>query len=242
MNVRRLFCSELYIGSVALADDEAHHARSVLRLKADDEVMLLDGRGGEADARVERIHRREVVVEIRSLRRHAWVPARRVTLGVALPRRHRQGYLVEKCTELGAWGIWIVDAERGVARPDRESAEHCRRRAMEALKQCGRFWLPEIAGPMSLTVALTRRMEFDAVGFLHPAEGANHLNRFLADAPGDVLLLIGPEGGWSKEDVEEATESGAAPVGLGSIVLRTETAAVAACALATLSRDLPERD
>lgn len=236
MSSRRLFCPQLSVGPFALDDAEAHHARSVLRLKEGEPVILLDGKGGAAEARIDRITRREVFVNANASTQHPFDAPRHVTLAVALPRRHRQSYLVEKCTELGAAGIWLIDVERQVSKPDDETAGRFVRRAAEALKQCGRYWMPDIAGPMTLSEAIKSDGKFDAVGLLHPSAEARTMGDFLAEPATRLLFLIGPEGGWSHDDVQTALNSGAAPVRLGEIILRTETAAVAACALATLGR------
>ena len=235
MTSRRLFCAELHPGQLLLDDAEAHHARTVLRLREGDAVLLLDGKGGTATARIERIARREVIVNASPAERHPFDAPRRVTVAVALPRRHRQSYLVEKCTELGAAGIWLIDVERQVSKADDETAGRFIRRAAEALKQCGRCWMPDVVGPLTLVQALQPRHKFDAIGILHPAANAMRMSDFLAQPAGRFLFLIGPEGGWSDADVQSATSSGATAITMGSIILRTETAAVAACALATLS-------
>jgi len=241
MTLPRLFCRDMQEGNLTLDEAEAHHARSVLRLKSGDAVTLLDGQGGEASAVIDRVTKRDVSIVAQPCHRHAFDVPRRVTIAVALPRRHRQSYLVEKCTELGAAAIWLVDVERQVTKPDMETAERFARRAAEALKQCGRHWLPSFTGPMSLNQALRDKADFDAVVLLHPGPAAPLLSDFLAEhapanpeRPPRILFLIGPEGGWSDADRLRAVELGANMVTLGSIVLRTETAAVAACALATL--------
>lgn len=241
MTLPRLFCRDIQDGDLTLDEAEAHHARTVLRLKAGDALTLLDGQGGDATAVIERITKRDVVVTAQSVRRNCFDAPRRVTLAVALPRRHRQSYLVEKCTELGAAAIWLIDVERQVSRPDTQVVERFSRRATEALKQCGRHWLPGIAGPMSMAQALAAQSNFDATILLHPSPDAIRLHQFLATrAPlspqrvPQVLFLIGPEGGWSDADRQLALSAGASAVTMGPIILRTETAAVAACALATL--------
>lgn len=241
MSLRRLFCRGLHPGLLTLDTAEAHHARTVLRLRPGDQVTLLNGRGASAPARIEALTKREVVVVAEAVEHHPFDAPRRVTLAVAMPRRHRQSYLVEKCTELGVAEICLMEVERQVSRPDGETVERLACRAAEALKQCGRFWLPDVTGPMPLSEVANSRKETDALAILHSSGEHVRLDQFLSsraplrpDRPPTVLFFIGPEGGWSQADVHEAVAAGAIPVSLGPIVLRTETAAIAACALANL--------
>jgi len=244
-----LYCPDLAEGSVILSGEESHHAVSVLRVHQGDPLILFDGRGGEASGLIQQASRRRLQVAAGAIVRHPFEFPRRVTLAVAMPKAHRQSYLIEKCTELGAAALWPILGERSVTRPRDDASDKWQRRAVEAAKQSRRTWVPEVASPMTLADALRRVPEFDAMGFLHPDPIASPggmetmtIAAFLAThpgkAPGDTssyLVLVGPEGGWTEAECQHAAQAGAVFLRLGPTLLRTETAAVAACALITLS-------
>lgn len=240
----RFFCPQIAPGSVVLPPDEAHHALTVLRGKAGREIALFDGAGTVADAVISEQSRRgdaahekgRLRVEVKSVYTRPFDLAYRITLAVAMIKPPRQAYLIEKCTELGAAAIWPVIGERSVARPSKAATDKWSRRAIEAAKQCHRAWVPEVAAPIGFAECLERLGEFDASA-VALAESAtlpflNFLSSFARGA--SLVVLIGPEGGWSDTEQQQAVAAGAVPVTLGPTVLRTETAGVAVCAAAAL--------
>lgn len=240
----RLFCDSLCEGQVSLSPEEAHHARTSLRLTAGNEVVLFDGAGGESAGEIARIDRKGVVVDAGSMTRRPFELAYRVTLAIALGRAHRQGYVIEKCTELGVAAIWPVVADRSVSRPGGDAARKWSRRAIEAAKQAGRAWIPSIADSRTFAEALECVTAFDATCLTCPAAPVVDTRKlepvpfagFLAALPesSSVLVWVGPEGGWSESEQTRAIEAGAVAATLGPTMLRTETAAVAVCAAAAM--------
>ncbi len=228
----RLFCPGLTSGELTLTGDEAHHATGVLRLNPQDRVRLFDGEGREATAVVSRVERGSLQVEVGKVELRPFDLATRVTLATAMPRTHRQGYLIEKCTELGVAAIWPVLAERSVTKPRPGAVDKWKRRAVEAAKQSGRAYLPRIEPPGPLAAWLTQVEAFDAVLLTQAGADATPLTEYL-DAnrsAKSLLALIGPEGGWTDDEVDQARTAGAVSVSLSPTVLRTETAAVVVCA------------
>jgi 16S rRNA (uracil1498-N3)-methyltransferase len=240
----RLFCPTLTEGPVVLSPEESHHAMASLRAQPGREVVLFDGAGGEGvgvvdletggEGRAEKYRR--LRVQVSSVRQRPFELAHEITLAVAMTKPLRQGYLVEKCTELGVAAIWPVMAERSVGKPTAAAVEKWHRRAVEAAKQSGRAWIPQIAGPHSFTERLTRVGEFSASVLLHTDPSGTPFNAVLAAQPegAAVLAWVGPEGGWSDAERDRAVEAGVVPGTLGPTVLRTETAAVAVCAAAAM--------
>lgn len=237
----RLFCSDLNDGSVLLSPEESRHAAVSLRLRPGDKVIVFDGAGREAlgvvsDARAEDaepVRRRRVRIDVGKITLRPFELAYRVTLAVAVAKPHRQGYLIEKCTELGVSAIWPIVADRSVGRASPGAIEKWFRRAIEAAKQSGRTWVPTIAQSQTYVESLSRGGEFDAVCMADVGAAAplgSHLSS--QPAPAGVLVFVGPEGGWSDAERSQALEAGVTFVGLGPTVLRTETAAVAVCAAA----------
>jgi 16S rRNA (uracil1498-N3)-methyltransferase len=239
---QRLFCPTLSPGSVLLSPEESHHAVGSRRARVGDKVVLFDGMGRESDGQITRIDRRQVCVEVKCVTERPFELLYRITLAVAMGRAHRHGYLIEKCTELGVSAIWPVIAERSVSKPDLASIDKWSRRAVEAAKQSGRAWVPQVAHPQLLGVALDRTGEFNASGVTQTDQRLTPFASFLAAQPAGsaVLVWVGPEGGWSDSERQHLELSGAVPVTLGPTVLRTETAAVAVIAAAAMLGGAPE--
>ena len=230
----RLFCPTLKSGKVRLPEEEAHHAIAALRVKGDDEVELFDGQGGCAVARVVRAERQRLEVEVTAIEQRPFELPCRLTLAVAMPKTHRQGYLIEKCTELGVAAIWPIVAERSVTKPSATARAKWARRAIEAAKQSRRVFIPGIEAPQTFDKTIARIGDFDASALTDADDSAGPLQSFLAtlEQPCSVLAWVGPEGGWTDAERTQAVRAGATLTRLGPTVLRTETAAVAVCAAA----------
>lgn len=238
----RLYCPALTTGVVSLSPEESHHAASVLRLAQGDRVVLFDGAGFEAEGEVESADRRQLRVSTKRIEQFPFDAPVRTTLAVALPKANRQAFLVEKCTELGVAAVWPLICDHAVVKAGVGGVERLRRRAIEAAKQCGRKWLPDIRPAMSFAACCQSWSEFDCVGMAHPGADDGGLCTLLRASPRPtrVLVMIGPEGGWSAAELDSAREGKAQLIGLGPTILRTETAALAACAALLLSAGTPE--
>ncbi len=217
---------------IALPAPAAHHALRVLRLCAGDEVVLFDGTGGEWVGRLVEAGR-SLQVELgnhRAIEREAPL---KLTLAQALPAADKMDWVVQKAVELGAAAIAPLAARRSVVRLSSERAEkrllHWRQVMISACEQCGRNRLPSLSPLLDLPHYLTQ----PAVGnetrlLLSPHQGLR-LSALPRPAAG-VTLLVGPEGGFTEEEVDAARSAGFQAVALGPRVLRTETAGIAAIA------------
>ncbi len=232
MSQVRLFCAHLSIGSLTLSPEESHHAVASRRVKAGAEVLLFDGVGGEATAVVTSADRRTVVVDVSGIAHHPYDADLRLTLAVAMGKAHRQSYLIEKCTELGVAAICPIVTERSVTKPGSSAVDKWSRRAIEAAKQSKRCWVPTIHPSASLGEVISDTSSFAWVGFADTTGGCAPLDRMLQPmaSGSDVLVLVGPEGGFSDAEREAMGAARAVPTSLSRTVLRTETAAVAVCA------------
>ena len=235
MRVPRLFCASIRPGEVALPPEEAHHAGEVLRLSHGDPVLLFDGCGVEADATVVEANRRRMTVRVLDVRQRAFELPVSLTLAVALPKGPRQLVLVEKCTELGVATILPMITHRSVVKPS--GIEKLKRRAIEACKQSGRAFVPNIEKALTMTDVLAVVSNFAIALIASPDESSPTLSRVLTELTGStvappipLLVLIGPEGGWEPFEIDRATSADCRRVSLGPHILRTETAAIAACA------------
>ena len=207
-----------------LCGPEAHHLIHVMRATAGAQVTLFDGSGDEFSAVVERVGRADVSLTILSRESVDRELPCRLTLAVALPKGDRQKWLVEKAVELGVTRVVPLRTERGVAQPVEQALSRLRRAVIEASKQCGRNRLLQIDEPQSWPDFVA-----DAGSayrcLAHP--GGESCQKLTAQSlPGDTRLAIGPEGGFSDEEVALATDAGWQTVDLGPRILRVETAAL----------------
>lgn len=226
----RYFSEEPIAGARAtLVGAEAHHLLHVMRAKPGVRVMLFDGEGAEFWAEVERTQRDRVELVVRERREIDREAARDLTLAVALPKGDRQRWLIEKATELGVKRVVPILTERGVSLPGGNALDRLRRAVIEASKQCGRNLLMEIAEPVEWTSYL--RDEADALRLIaHPGHG--EATAWREPTESSIAAAIGPEGGFTDDEVERALAAGWRPVQLGRRILRVETAALAIAAIA----------
>jgi 16S rRNA (uracil1498-N3)-methyltransferase len=206
----------------ALTGAEAHHARDVFRLCSGDEIELFDGRGNVVRCRIEALTKRDLRLAALERRRAAPLPCR-ITLAAALIKKNFD-VIVQKATELGVAAIVPLVTERAIVRADKTS--RWTDVALEACKQCGNNWLPEISAPQPLDKFLRAAAGFDAklVAALHP--GALPARRAFARDARNVCVLIGPEGDFTPSEYATIAAAGFRPVTLGPLVLRADTAAL----------------
>lgn len=231
----RLYCEGLRVGRNLLSEEESHHATRVLRLAENDSVVLFNGAGGEAQGRIAGKERSSICVDVPVVSTRAFESRHRLTLAVAMTKAHRQSYLIEKCTELGAAAFWPILTERSVTRPAEAAVEKWTRRAIEAAKQSRRAWVPIVAASQSLAGALAKRAGHDLAVVAEPGSREPFgivLQELVPES--SVLIFIGPEGGWSPQELENFMGAGVRAVALAPTTLRTETAAVAASAAVAL--------
>jgi 16S rRNA (uracil1498-N3)-methyltransferase len=221
----------LRAGSVCtLAEDSAHHAVHVLRLREGDDITLFSGRGGEYRSRIASIQRLRIAVDVLEHRAIERESPLRVTLVQGVSAGERMDSTVRKAVELGVAELQPVLAARSVARPKGERAEnrraHWQKVVIAACEQCGRNRIPEVH-PL-LAVA-----DYRATG-----EAAKVLLSPLAETPlskiplegSSFILAAGPEAGFTAQEEAAFAAAGFVPASLGPRVLRTETAALAALA------------
>jgi len=219
--------------------EEARHATGARRLSVGDRIVLFEGEGCLARAELAEIGARRVRARLLD---RARVPAERplLHLASALPKGDRQATLLGMATQLGMSSFTPLVCERSVVRARAEMPERWGRLLREACKQSRRAHLPRLAAAAEPAEIADRREPGAPLFMLHPG-GAPLADRLLGLVPGrtDALhLLVGPEGGFSDDEVEGVRSQGGEVVCLGSGILRTETAAVAALAVsaAILSR------
>ncbi len=232
MPARFLAAAPLQPGLCELPETEAHHARNVLRLTPGDVVELFDGCGVSARGLVRDASKRQVTVEIAELL--PAVPQRtrpQITLATAVPKGDRFDWLIEKATEIGVDRIVPLRTERSTVDPRSTKLERLRQVVLSACKQCGRNTLLQIDPVVDFAVFLKQRQEHQ-VCFMADLGGKPALTTFRQQSQRDAchewITLIGPEGGWSDAERQQAGASGITQISLADYILRIETAAVAA--------------
>jgi len=223
---------------VAIQHSEAHHIKNVLRLKPGDTIKLFDGTGFEYAAVIKEMSAAEVKVEIRSKVRATARSGVQIMVAQAFLKEKKMDELVRRLCELGV-ARWIpFFSQRSIARPDPSRLAGRRRRwhriAAEALKQCRRSDLPEIAAALSLEEVLefSKTCDLSIVFWenestlLHSGLGSSEKHSVRK-----ILLMLGPEGGFTQKEVDMAQQSGFVVAGLGPRILRAETATLAAVTL-----------
>jgi 16S rRNA (uracil1498-N3)-methyltransferase len=222
--------------ALVLSGSEAHHARNVLRMKTGDKAVLFNGRGREVTAELNKIDSHEIC--FRKLHEAETPPLRcRITLGQAIPKGKNMDLIIQKAVEIGASEICPLISDRTIVHVDPESAAQKQSKwqaiAIEAAKQCGQNWLPQVREPRKLSEFFSDApiQQLRLIGSLQ--SDAQHLKKILAeyaaqhgDRPSSVLMFIGPEGDFTPAELGLARSHGCRPITLGPIILRVETAAI----------------
>jgi 16S rRNA (uracil1498-N3)-methyltransferase len=218
--------------ALSVTGDEAHHAVAVRRLRVGEQLVLTDGRGTRAEGTVTATGKRElflVVDRVDLLPR----PTPSVTVVQALPKGERGELAVEVLTEVGVDEIVPWAAARSVAvwRGERAVKAHARWRATarEAAKQARRSWFPEVS-PLAATADLPRLVAAADLALVLHERATTTLAELTVPAAGRIVVVVGPEGGLTDDEVTVLEAAGACGCRLGSEVLRTSTAGVAAVA------------
>ncbi len=223
------------VGQPAVLDGpEGRHAATVRRIKPGERLLLADGRGGIADATVTAAAKDRLDLEV-TARRDQQRPTPAVTLVQALPKAERSELAVELATEAGVDAVVPWQSARCVARWEgaktQKGVARWRNAAIAAAKQSRRSFVPDVADLHHTAQVLDLVRDVvgrgGVVGVLHESAQAPLASLPLRDVS-EVVLVVGPEGGLSDDEVGALTEVGATAVLLGPTVLRTSTAAAVA--------------
>ena len=221
--------------TLVLRGQEAHHALLVLRLQRGEQVVVLNGAGGEYTCNVEEQGRDELRLSVTG-KKTTPPPAFAMTLLQAIPKGKHFDDIIQKATELGVSRIVPLLSERVSIRLDADAAakkaEKWRHVAIEAIKQCGAAWMPKVEAPTDLKSFLACKEEFELPLIASLQPGSRHAREYFREfeaahgrKPKSVCVWIGPEGDFTPEEITAIESSGARPITLGPLVLRVETAA-----------------
>ena len=215
---------------------ESHHITHVKRLKVGDNIIVFNGMGDEFEAEIEDIEDNRVKVNINQQKTISKENIVGIDIAFAIPKGKRSHLLIQKCTELGVHKLIPINYARSVVKlKDDCSAkiEKWQKIAIEASKQCGRNTITEIGQVVNFDNILKTVDSYDLSLFACSQSDANNLKNTLQEhpKPNNIISFIGPEGGFTTNEIEMATKSGCKFVSLGSRILRIETAAIAVSAI-----------
>jgi len=214
-------------GMVQLRGAEVRHVVKVMRKGPGDTIKFVDGMGTEYLARISEVKKDRLIGEVMESRPSDAEPKTRVTLAPGLIKGQRMDFLIEKATELGAHEFWPVICERSVRRLNR-AKDRWQKVALSALKQCGRAYLPRVLDPIKFEDVIKRRQKF-AYGLVADPRARRTLKDIKVSE--SVIVLLGPEGGFTEEELETAERAGFIPFSMGKRILRADTASIVALAM-----------
>ncbi len=224
---RRVHVPDLRPGRIALPPAEAHHVRDVLRLAVGDDLDLFDAAGGTAIARIVAVTPGVVAVEVSAVTA-AVRPAVALTVAAAVPKGDRADWMVEKLSELGVARLVPLAAARSVVLPaGRNKADRWDRIAVESAKQSRRPGVMAVDAVTPLAAVLGA----GPPGWVLSTEGGDARPVGSVPVPETLTVLVGPEGGWTPDELAACAAAGWSAVRLTPTVLRVETAAVAVAAV-----------
>lgn len=219
---------------ITLEGDDLKHLSQVLRLRPGDTIHVFDGSGIEYEASIISSDKSRAIARINTSFQNKTEPETRVTLFQGVPKGEKMELIIQKGVELGVHSIVPVITNRTVVKLDKKDSEKKAERwtkiSIEAAKQCRRAYVPQILEPISFDEALVKAEDFSAVLLLYENEGKKCLKERLKcyniNKIKDIALFVGPEGGFTLEEVRNYTDKGYDIVSLGKRILRVETATI----------------
>ncbi len=210
-----------------LAGQEAKHLSQVLRLKSGEQVLIFDGEGHKGHCIVDSISKREVklaLIEEKFLPRPSSLPI----MALAWSKATRRGFFMEKAVELGVHEVWIWSAEHSQGKINATIKEHWQGQCVAAMKQCHNPWLPNIVlipDGVKHLIELSNNIEHKILP-LEIQDNVPMLTSQMLGNDGTSIYVIGPEGGFSKDEILSLGQANFQAVSLGNRILRCETAAL----------------
>jgi 16S rRNA (uracil1498-N3)-methyltransferase len=215
---------------INLDEQASHHLSKVLRARVGDHITLFNGEGGEYDAAIISINKKSVEVQVGTFNNRSAESPLQLCLAQGISRGEKMGYIIQKAVELGVTQIVPLLTERCTVKLDEERRQkrfqHWQTIIVNACEQSGRNRIPELVVPQTYE-SWIGTASADLCLVLAP-QAVEKIERSKVNANGKIVLLIGPEGGLSEQEIEQSVQKGFKPVNIGPRVLRTETAATAA--------------
>lgn len=232
----KFFVSKQQIANqITILDEDAKHIKTVLRAKPGEEMTVCDGEGTDYFCKINAVAEKEILLDILEKKLCQTEPAVKITLFQGLPKADKMDMIIQKCVELGIDSIVPVVTERTIVKLDKKEPKKIQRWqkiAESAAKQSGRGKIPCIENVLSFSQAIEESKKLCSAVIPYEKELQRGIKEFVKTFSGDTLgLFIGPEGGFSLEEIQQAQKEGILPITLGKTILRTETAAIVATAI-----------
>lgn len=217
---------------ITITGENANHIANVLRAKAGDEIIVGDGEGLDYSCEITEVSKKQVIAKITDITSNNAEPNTKITLFQALPKSDKMELVIQKCIEIGVDSIVPVETEHCVVKlkgKEDKKLSRWNKIAEAAAKQCGRGKIPKVCNIISFKEAVNKAISLDSAIIPYEKEKENSLKSFCCNFKGKSIgIFIGPEGGFSAEEIELAKNKGIQSVTLGKRILRTETAGLVA--------------
>ena len=214
--------------TIIMDDFAAHHALKVMRLKTNDQLILFNGDGSDFTGQVIRISKRQVEVSIKSKKNIKNESNLKVILLQALTSSEKMDLIIQKTTELGISEIQPIICERSIVKIKNEKIEkklsHWRQVSIAACEQCGRAKIPTIHKPENIIKYLEKTESKKDTKIILSPEATKSLDNVTHNVKRNIIVLIGPEGDFTKQELDFSIQKGFSPIKIGPRILRTETA------------------
>ena len=214
--------------TITLEGENAKHIGSVLRSKTGDIITVCDGDGRDYECEITEITKKAVIAKITDIFTNDNEPDIKLTLYQALPKADKMELVIQKCIEIGVDRIVPVKTEHAVVKiegKEEKKLQRWNKIAEAAAKQCGRGKIPVVDRVMTFKEAINEAISLDSAIIPYEKERKNSLKTFAKGFKGKSIgIFIGPEGGFSNDEIDFAISNGVKSVTLGKRILRTETA------------------
>lgn len=218
--------------TIILDGENAKHIGNVLRAKVGDVITVCDGEGRDYECEIREITKKEIIARVTDIFTNDNEPSVKITLYQGLPKADKMELVIQKCIETGIDRIVPVKTEHAVVKLDGKEEKKIQRWnkiAEAAAKQCGRGKIPVVENVLDFKEAVMDAKKLDGGIIPYEKERERGLKQFAKNFKGKSIgIFIGPEGGFSNEEIDFAKENGIEPVTLGKRILRTETAGLVA--------------
>ena len=225
--------------------EDVKHVRDVLRYKVNDKLSICDENGKKYNTKILNFAKEQINLQIINVCEETSEPNVKVTLFQGMPKVDKLEWIVQKCTELGVYEIVPVITDRVIVKLDEKNTskklERWNKIALEAAKQSGRQKVPEVKKPINLKNLVENISKYDILILPYECEKEITIKSVLKNIDEkceNIAILIGPEGGFSEEEISVFSKENVKKVTLGSRILRTETAGIATLAMILYELDM----
>lgn len=218
--------SKIYVGR-----EESHHIIDVMRLKQGDPITVFNGTGKEYEGKIYSIKDKRVIVDVSKTKIVDKKRSIKFSLAQSIPKKEKMDLIIQKATELGVDEIYPIESSRTIVKTKgkrQHKIERWQKIAIEASKQCGRIELPRVREVTNLHNILEDITRYDLAIMPCLSEKSISFKSALRNInrPDKILVIIGPEGGFTFDEIKRASNKGAVLVSLGNLVLKSDTAAI----------------